>query len=229
MKFKTIFLFLTLALFSQCGSSVDVSSLPEISTFLTTPSQQFLVDMEFVTRTSPFIGSNGASPHDGAHVHFSNAGEIPTGSEVTAYPPIYAIADGTVVSVETYFAVGENYKYNIKIAFAQDNGKEVDFDYSIEPMTNPGQEDFYEAFIMVTEGQTVTSGDIIAYMFLEENLDGPHIHFAIEHEEKNKQAPAIFSTEIMDEFISKLVEEEDCIGRDLTADENPFGSATSCL
>lgn len=229
MKFGLFFLFLILLLLSQCGSGVDVSGFPEISTFLNTPSQQFLVDMEDVTRTSPFIGSNGVSPHNGAHVHFLNSGEIPTGSEVTAYPPIYAIADGTVVRVETYFAVGDNFKYDIKIAFAQDNGKEVDFEYSIEPMVNPGQEDFYVPFIMVTEGQAVVAGDIIAYMFLEENLDGPHIHFALDHEEKNKQAPAIFSTEIMDEFISKLEEEEDCIGQDLTEDENPFGSATTCL
>lgn len=229
MKFKVFSLILILVLFSQCGSSVDVSSFPEISTLLNTPSQQFLVDMEDVTRTSPFVGSNGDSPHNGAHVHFFNDGSIPTGSEVTAYPPIYAIADGTVTSVETYVAVGENYKYNIKIAFAQDSGKEVDFDYSIEPMVNPEQEDFYVPFIMVTEGQTVAAGDIIAYLFLEENLDGPHIHFALDHEEKNKQAPAIFSTEIMSEFISKLEEEEDCIGQDLTADENPFSSATTCL
>ena len=52
--------------------------------------------------------------------------------------------------------------------------------YSIEPMIDPGDETFYIDFIKVSDGDTVSKGDIIAYMYLSTDITinkDHHIHF----------------------------------------------------
>lgn len=212
-------------------SQDQIDSLPSLDSFVTSPSSRFLVDFDQVVRTSPFVGSNNESPHDGAHVHFENNGSIPDGSAATAYPPIYAVASGIMTSVDAYTAVGDNYKYSILLAFASDQGRAVEFEYSIEPMVDPGNSDFYAPFLLVTEGQNVSTGETIASMYVPANIgSGTHIHFSLRNDLRGKQAPAIFSSAILTEFTSRLEEEGECIGKDLTADENPQGTgAISCL
>ena len=54
----------------QQGATTQASAdLPEISTFLTKPSDRFLVDIEDVCRGHPLLGVNSVHPHGGAHVH----------------------------------------------------------------------------------------------------------------------------------------------------------------
>lgn len=224
-----IFLFLISTIFFAACSDSLTDTLPDLATFQENPSDQFLVDLDIVDRTSAFVGSNNATPHDGAHVHYDNTDLYPSGSAVTTYPAIYAVADGVITDVNSYKAVGSNYKYSLILAFASDEGNTVDLEYSIEPMINPGDESTYTSFILVSESQAVVKGDIIAYMYVPENGDGTHIHFNLRNQ-GNKQAPAIFSVAIHDAFTSKLSEAGSCIGVDLTAEENPAGTgATDCL
>lgn len=46
--------------------------LPEISAFLTKPSDRFLADIKEVTNGHPFLGVDSPRPHAGGHVHFDN-------------------------------------------------------------------------------------------------------------------------------------------------------------
>lgn len=235
LKTALILVFFVITTISCSGSGLSteqIQTLPKLSLFASAPSTSFLVDLEDVSHTSPFVGSNNNNPHDGAHVHFDNDGLIPDGSYPSAYPPIYAVADGVITSIDDYETVGENYKYNIELTFAQDGGESVEFQYSIEPMIDPGNATTYQPFILVTEGQTVSQSDVIAYMLVMDGIgDGPHIHFNIMNDNtESKQAPAIFSSDIMTEFYSKLEEAEECMGTDLTADENPSETgAVDCL
>ena len=120
---------------------------------------------------------------------------------------------------------------------------------SIEPSTNPGDESFYEPFIIVKEGQSVRKGDVLAYMYLEPNRDfpGPHIHFSVAPEREEQQAPAIFTDELVEAFHANFgifgfdrensASPDDpatpmpaCMGYKLNGSENPFSSnAVECL
>src|SRR5262249_13012140 len=50
-----------------------IAGLPEISTFLTQPTDQFLADIREVSRGHPLLGANSPHPHGGGHVHFDNS------------------------------------------------------------------------------------------------------------------------------------------------------------
>lgn len=242
------------------GGPDSTMNLPDISTFLTTPSDQFLVDVASVTSGHPFKGGKEVpevvgelfsnSPHDGAHVHFDNSSnQWPVGgSSPENYPPVYAIADGVIDSVADYAAVGSNYKYDINLAFAEKEGHKLLFSYSIEPLINPNNANFYKPYIKVTQGQAVHKGDIIAYFYLPPNGDiGSHIHFHISNTGNNSDpfmAPAIFESSIVSQFHNHFGgfgydcntagcttnPIGDCMGYKIDAWENPFGTgAKECL
>jgi len=227
-----------------------LAELPQLSDFITKKTDQFLVDMDYVIGGHPFKGQGTNDPDNGAHVNFDNSGnQWPKGIAVTNFPPIYAIADGYVNNINTWESVGENYKYGMWLVFAQKDGTAVRFLMSIEPSTNPGDNSFYEPFIVVKEGQSVRKGDVLAYMYLEPNDDypGPHIHFSVAPEQKEQQAPAIFTDEIVKAFHNNWgifgvdrdnnapPNESDtsmppCMGYKLAANENPFAArASECL
>ena len=227
----------------------SVTNLPELSSFATNKTDQFLVDMDYVKGGHPFKGQGSNNSDDGAHVEFDNSSnQWPEGTTVTAFPPIYAVADGYVERVNTYEPVGGgNHKYGVHVMFAQKDGRGVKFHISIEPSMDPGDSSFYEPFIMVKEGQFVRKGEILAYMYLEpnSNFPGPHIHFSVQPEGKRQQAPAIFTDEIVEAFHARWgnsgfdyknspaeggVKMPLCMGYKLAAFENPFGATTSeCL
>jgi hypothetical protein len=231
--------------------SISLSDLPELSEFMSNPTDQFIVDMAHVSGGHPFKGLATKDPDNGAHVEFDNSGNRwPEGTAVTDFPAIYAIADGYVKKISPWEPVGgTRYKYDIWFVFAQKNGIPVRFLMSIEPSTNPGDESFYEPFIIVKEGQSVRKGDVLAYMYLEPNRDfpGPHIHFSVAPEREEQQAPAIFTDELVEAFHANFgifgfdrensASPDDpatpmpaCMGYKLNGSENPFSSnAVECL
>ncbi|MCL0101678.1 M23 family metallopeptidase, partial [Dehalococcoidia bacterium] len=231
--------------------SITLSELPELSDFIANPTDQFVVDMVYVSGGTPFLGQRTKSPDNGAHVHFDNSGnQWPEGTAVTDFPAIYAVADGYVRKISPWDPVGgNNYKYDIWFVFAQKAGTAVRFLMSIEPMTNPGDNSFYEPFIVVKEGQSVRKGDVLAYMYLPPNEDtlGPHIHFSVAPVGEEQQAPAIFTDELVEAFHNNwgklgfdrennvAPSESDtkipaCMGYKLAANENPFAAiASECL
>ena len=230
-------------LLHACGSGSHGDDFADISTFLANPSDQFLVDLEYVDAGHPFKGLNANEPHAGAHVHFENSGNTwPLGGVdiPSNYPPIYAVADGTINRVDTYFPVWINYRYGISLTFASRNGQQMDFVYSIEPMIDPGDNTFYEPYILVTEGQRVNKGDIIGYMYIPPNGGvGTHIHFHLSINGYDSfMAPAIFTQAIVDGFHARFNGFANdgpdpipaCMGYKLVAEENPFGTgAADCL
>jgi hypothetical protein len=227
-----------------CGQSSHqlspqaTADLPDISSFLTKPSNRFLVDVSEVSRGHPFLGANAAYPHAGAHVHFDNTNSSwPKGkNEPANYPVIYAVADGIVSRIDTHFALpGGNDRYGLDLAFAKDSsGATYRFCYSIEPMCPEPSHGFYKKFLLVHEGQQVRKGDVIAYLYTPPRTDGCHIHFHLMVDSKKGfLAPAIFSPEIVKAFHDQCngfremhsgTEIPPCMGWQLSAEENPFGT-----
>ena len=257
-----IFSFLILPLLAMLiyacssGDGTPPVSYPEITTFKTAPSDRFIVDINTVVDGHNFIGENANYPHPGMHVHFDNTStEWPKGgSDPEHYPKIYAVADGRISSIEPYYQVQANVRYGIQLDFAQADGQILTFNYSIEPMINPNDNGFYEAYINVSVGQTVSKGDVIAYMYLSNNPslnDYPHIHFNIvkgaQTANSVNQVPAIFSNAVMNDYQSAMSIANStqrnydgnsvtgdfmgaCAGYKISAKENPYNSGASpCL
>jgi hypothetical protein len=216
-----------------------MADLPEISVFLTKPSDRFLVDIKEVSRGHPLLGVNSPHPQGGGHVHFDNRkNRWPKGKDEPAnYPAIYAVADGVVRRIDTKFGLpGGNDRYGVDLAFAKNkNGGTCRFCYSIEPMCPEPSESFYKKFLLVKEGQKVSKGDVIAYLYTPPSSgDGCHIHFhPMIDGHKGFLAPAIFTPEVVKAFDKQcngFKESNDgtpipvCMGYRIGVDENPFGS-----
>jgi hypothetical protein len=216
----------------------NVSDLPDISSFLTRPSDRFLVDLDEITGGHPFKGADSPSPHVGAHVHFDNTNDrwSKGNGEPSKFPAIYAVAGGTIERLSTHFPLsGGNHRCGFDLAFAHDrSGATYWFSYSIEPMTSEPSEGFYKRFILVHDGQWVRKGDVIAYLYTPPKVDGCHVHFHLMVDgKKGFLAPAIFTQEIVQRFHDRchgFREHNDgipippCMGYRLTAEENPFGT-----
>jgi hypothetical protein len=214
------------------------ADLPEISTFLTKPSDRFLVDIKEVCRGHPLLGVNSPHPHGGGHVHFDNSkNRWPKGKDEPAnYPAIYAVADGVVGRIDTQFSNGKNDRYGLDLIFAKDKtGWTCRFCYSIEPMCPESSEGFYKKFLLVKEGQKVRRGDVIAHLYTPPSSgDGCHIHFHLMIDgRKGFLAPAIFTPEVVKAFHEQCQGFQGsndgtplppCMGYRIGADENPFGS-----
>ncbi len=233
-----------LAVASGCGDSLGkpdsqaAADQPDISTFLTKPSDRFLVDIKEVSRGHPLLGVNSPRPHGGGHVHFDNRkNRWPKGKDEPAnYPAIYAVADGVIGRIDTHFSNGENDRYGVDLIFAKDKtGAACRFCYSIEPMCPEPSEGFYKKFLLVKEGQKVRKGDVIAYMFTPPaSGDGCHIHFHLMIDgRKGFLAPAIFTPEVVKAFHKQCegfkgsndgTAIPPCMGYRIGADENPFGT-----
>ena len=226
----------------------ELIDLPELSSFDSERTDRFIVDLEYVVAGHPYKGQGTKDPDNGAHVNWDNSENLwPEGTAVTDYPAIYAVADGYVSKINNYYQVGENYKYDVNMVFARKDGKPVKLHYAIEPSMNPQDESFYLPYIMVSEGQSVQKGDVLAYMYLQpdDKFPGPHIHFSVQPEGEEQQAPAIFTDSVTQEFYSRWgmfsrdysgtptdtdAEIPLCMGYKLAAYENLFGTgAVECL
>ena len=58
-----VIILLLLVACGESGSSVNVSSLPDITEFLSAPSDRFLVDIADISDGHPFKGKNANDPH----------------------------------------------------------------------------------------------------------------------------------------------------------------------
>ncbi len=186
------------------SSTQSAPSLPDISVFQTHPTDTFLVDTAYITDGHPFKGEGAINPHEGAHLYIDNPSTTwpQGGTDPEHYPAIYAVADGTISKVDTYFPVGTNYRYGVTLAFAKKNGADVLLHYSIEPMTDPGDDTFYIPFLQVEKGQAVSKGDVLAYFYLPPGNGGnSHIHFHLKMNGANEfYAPDIFTTNVVHAF-----------------------------
>ncbi|HJM83600.1 MAG TPA: hypothetical protein QF720_08440 [Nitrospinota bacterium] len=243
-----VIILLLLVACGESGSSVNVSSLPDITEFLSAPSDRFLVDIADISDGHPFKGKNANDPHQGAHLNWDSANGVwpKGGTNPENFPPIYAVADGTIKRKETYHPVYPSgkpvhYRYGLSLAFAQSNGQMVTFEYSIEPFVDPSDSSFYEPYMLVNVGDNVKKGDVIAYMYLNPSAGlSAHIHFDLTSEEESGRvsedfkAPAIFTSSIVEAFHAKWnVFAKDgsdvippCIGYKLTAEENVYGTGS---
>jgi hypothetical protein len=219
------------------GATVDpYPGLPTPAQVEANRSDRFLVDVQYVDAGIPFKGRRANTPHQGAHVHWDNTSNIwPAGGTAPSnYPAIYAVADGYVDRIDYRFPVGSNDRYGIDIAYARAGSTIYRFSYSIEPMVPEPSDDFYKQFILVSQGQRVTKGDIIAYMYLPPGAGiGSHIHFHIKPSNAELfLAPAVFTEAVVDAFFARwgifandgTTPMPSCMGYMLDADENPYGN-----
>jgi len=222
----------------RMGNRERYTGLPDISTFVTSKTDHFLVDLDDVSTGHPFIGANANRPHAGAHVYFDNrASRWPRGgSGPQHYPPIYAVADGIVTRIDYRFRQRTgNDRYGLDLTFARDAaGSGYRLCYSIEPMAPEPSPGFYKTFIQVEKGQRVRKGDVVAYMLTPPGVEHVHIHFHLMRTDgRDFMAPAVFTPDIVRRFHAKWdrrrgsdagVPMPPCMGYRLGARENPFGT-----
>ena len=200
------------------------SDMPDISHFATNKSDRFLVDFEDIIAGHPYVGQRSPAPHNDAQVYFSNTDpRWLNASEPSDYPPVYAVADGTIVLSrddgwfynirdKTFFdPPWWHVKYDFNLEIARENGIPLVFMYSLEPQIvfTDQPRDFYKDFILVSDGQKVKKGDILAYLYvppLDQRVtptSSSHISFALHPYGSNEwdmRAPAIFTEEIVKQF-----------------------------
>ena len=228
----------------------QLASLPDITHFATHKSDRFLVDMDVIAAGHPYLGKNFSRPHTGCHVYFKQPGKEATPKKPSSYAPVYAVADGIVSSVNHWFQLRPiydsrqkkmvtNYRYGLGLTFAKTEGQPVVFHYSIEPMIDPGDENFYRPFLKVKLGQKVKKGDVLGWMYTPPRPETDlrtHIHFNL-MAKSQFMAPTIFSKEVTEAFhkrwgkIAQRYPEAlpACMGYKLTAEENPFGTGATDL
>ena len=153
-------------------TQAQLADLPDITHFATHKSDRFLVDMEVISAGHPYFGKNFSRPHTGCHIYFKQPGKEATPKKPSSYAPVYAVADGIVTSVTPWFQLRPiydsrlrktttNYRYGLGLTFARTEDHPVVFHYSIEPMIDPGDENFYRPFLKVKLGQRVKKGEVL--------------------------------------------------------------------
>ena len=197
-------------------------SLPELSDFATNKSDRFFVDFKDIIAGHPFVGSRSPKPHNDAQVYFSNTDQRwLNANQPSDYPPIYAVADGyiSIPSKATYNIVEHknanppwwHVAYGFTLQIATQNADVVEFMYQMEPYMIPElagkSKDFYKNFIIVKNGQFVSKGDILGYMYvpsLQEmvgsKLGSSHIAFSLIKQPSTVYIPAIFNQEVVKQF-----------------------------
>lgn len=204
-----------LLIFSNCTKKSEVentaSSYPDISTFTTTPSTQFIIDPALIatsaiSRTSPHSGTASSCAHAGAHIHFQQSGGS---SLVDVYSPV----NGTIERVEKCYVVGANDKYEISIKFANSGGNVVSLSLSLEPfagyLCSGGSSGIdngtFHSNILVNVGDSVSAGQLIGKMLVPAgSADDTHIHFHLNTDSIGFSCPNIFSSGIADVFDNKF-------------------------
>ncbi|MGE0756591.1 MAG: alpha/beta hydrolase fold domain-containing protein [Pirellulaceae bacterium] len=221
----------------------DIESLPSMDDFRDQPTDQFIVPWDVYRTGHPYLGSRAKRPHTGGHLYFHVPDVVLDPSRPETYPPIYACANGIVTRVDEAFRLRpiyfpnsgttrSNVRYGVDFAFARSGNRPVTFHYSIEPMVDPGDLEFYRRFLLVVPGQRVRKGETIARMYLppkRADFENSHIHFNLIRE-RQFQAPSIFSASIVEKFAAGWDQQrmrEDwpippCMGWRIEPAEDPF-------
>ena len=228
----------------------QLAELPDITHFATHKSDRFLVDMDVISAGHPYFGKNFYRPHTGCHIYFKQPGKEATPQKPDSYAPIYAVADGFISNVTPWFQLRPiydsrlkkmttNYRYGLGLTFAKTDGQPVVFHYSIEPMIDPGAENFYRPFLKAKLGQRVKKGDVLGWMYTPPRPETDlrtHIHFNL-MAKSQFIAPTIFTREVTEAFhkrwgkIAQRYTEvlPACMGYKLSGEENPFGTGAKAL
>jgi hypothetical protein len=190
------------------------SNLPDVSSFASSPSDQFIVDaagLMQVSRAHPYKGAGTSCAHSGAHLHFKD-----TGSDYRV--EMRAPADGVVARITPCFDLGNgNDKFEVDLAVALHKGEPLLFEYSIEPFAGlqcQANPDFYKQFIFVSAGQNVKKGDVIALLFRKGATggDATHVHFNLQDMfSGNFYCPNVFNDAVEASF-SGVYGSETCAG-----------------
>ena len=191
----------------------DVSNLPLITSFFNSPSDQFLIsesDMAKLSRTLPFFGNSTECAHTGGHLHFTN-------DEAPYLVGLYAPADGIVSRIDKCFASDLTDRFGLDLTIAKtQNNEAVSMHYSIEPIEigddnafpcSQGDDDFFSEYILVSLGQEVQKGDLLAYFpkFENQSDDGAHLHFNLRID--NQHCPNIFNSAIVSSFSQNFTQQ----------------------
>ena len=229
------------------SESVSTAGLPSITSFRTAGSDRLPVDMSTTAGTAPFYGTDSETPHPGVHVLWSNLTGRWTaagGSHVvTAYPALYAVADGVVARIDPSKQVGPNQAYEVDLAIAKDSaGRVFMVSYGLEPFAQEPSRGFYESFIKVKVGQKVKKGAILAYMYVPPDSTGSthmHLHLQVMSSSGGFLSPSIFAPQAVAQFAAGYATRDGqatgvtvpaCIGWKVSAAENPYGTgAATCL
>ncbi|MDP7195333.1 MAG: hypothetical protein QF864_03970 [SAR202 cluster bacterium] len=246
------------------STSESEKSLPNITHFAKNKSDRFFVDFDDIVAGHPYVGARSPSPHNDAQVYFSNTDQRWINAKKPSdYPPIYAVADGYInlPEISFYNVVDHSdsdppwwhvaYAFTLKIA--KNDNNYVEFIYQMEPYMIPGiidkPNDFYKQFVLVTNGQYVKKGDILAYMYVPSFSEmvgdkgtSSHIAFSLIKQPRTVYVPAIFSEEVVSKFADvyrnpKEGWESESFGFDwnrgrglpngmgwmISGEENPFG------
>ena len=152
-------------------------SLPNINYFAKNKSDRFFIDFEDIIAGHPYVGARSPRPHNDAQVYFSNTDQRWIDAKKPSdYPPIYAVADGYVALPQSSFYNVVDHSnadppwwhvaYNFTLRIAKDGNSYIEFLYQMEPYMIPDitdkPKDFYKQFILVTDGQYVKKGDVLA-------------------------------------------------------------------
>jgi Ca2+-binding EF-hand superfamily protein len=229
----------------QRGQNTELLGLPDIDSFATNTSNRFVVDLDLVRTGHPYKGTDANKPHTGAHIYFKIPDEPIPARDVQSFPAVYAVADGFVSRVDEYFKQRESFnqtlgrsvancRYGVTLAIAVKESAAVNFHYSIEPMIDPENSEFYRPFILVKRGQQVKKGDVIARMYIPPQTEfarNTHIHFnLVDTGRRQFMAPTIFTERINQQFHatwgSRGMDGGDrippCMGYRVSGPENPF-------
>ena len=159
---------------SPSPSGTSATSFPSITSFSTTPSNNFVLDatgLSQVGGVKPYMGNLSACSDGAAILVYPNQ----TNSFVT---DIYSPVNGVVDRADTCVDGGSYDRYGFNIEFANLNGNKVDLAMTLEPggpgQINPhpcsggvsGQDNgLYKPYMFVSAGQTVTAGQRIAQLY----------------------------------------------------------------
>jgi hypothetical protein len=201
------------------GYPPAVADLPDISAIMLSPSDTFISPLDqfspagLVEGIIPMPGTDsGSCYHPGAHVEY-----VATSTQEVV--DIYAPLDGVITHVDKCFPTEGTYydqQYKIHMAYAQRDGDLFELELGMEPMAGKpcdGDPDYFSPYILVSEGEEVSKGQLIGRMVLLPGYKS-HIHFNSKFR-GIFMCPDIFNTAVIDVLDDHYV--ASCEG-------NPFSS-----
>ena len=234
---------------------------PSIYEFRNPGSDRFIVDFKDVRDGHPFLGldvnTSITDPHQGIHVYFHNDQYVNTNiADYSLYPPIYALADMEITTVDFTYVSSSNGARHIKVTgkmatsesqsqcYQNIGGNIVTAGYSIEPFVPQSDETLYHPFVRVSVGDMVKKGDVIAYMYLPPDTTtvNSHIHFNLNVYRYGQSSgirapPDVWNSTVVNLFYQQCQNYTggdrhwknygDCIAVDLVANESLYGEGPS--